>query len=165
MSTPNFAMMRDFPIYAKNYDRVCRVCGCCGRILDEDETCECDEEVEYMSEYDPYTVREELDEIQDAMDELNEELLFHKLSVQDGYYSGVQFFVESTDVEDIAELDDEDCFDEYGCNTAELRRKYPEEVERVKSKLKELAGCYGYKAYDCVAIFSNGEAVYKEVVG
>ena len=53
-------------------------------------------------------------DIEEALEELNHSFLFHKISVESGYYYGIQFYVEEN--YDLDELDNDDCryyFDMY----------------------------------------------------
>ena len=90
MSAANFELMRDFPLYAKDYVSEVKHCPVCGAVhydLDSD-TCEVcgSEELEEGYELDELARDEEWDEIIALLDDFNRELMFHEVKLQSGYY-------------------------------------------------------------------------------
>ena len=165
MSAANFSMMRDFPLYAKSYTCLGKRCPECGALMaDDDDTCElcgCDhlDEAEYY--YDEIAVEDDFHGIEEDLEDINDDLMFHKIKVQSGYYSGLQFYV---DVEhDLAaeDYDNDDCHYYFDCCRSVAYRKYASEVKRVNRILAKVASSYGFQEYVCTARFSNGEAWYE----
>ena len=110
-----------------------------------------------------------LDEVQETVDDIesrlendvNGGLIFHKISVESGYYSGVQFYVETTD--DPTEMDNEDCRYYFDMYRSVAIRRYNSEVNKVCRILRKLAKEYGFDELYLRARFSNGEALYGRV--
>lgn len=140
MSTPNFRTQENFPLYL--YD---------------------DSGMEWWQAQDFFS------EVRVDMEDLNSELSFFRLTVRSGYYFGVQFYVEISDDADNAG------FTEYGAEYADndscrwyldmclsqAKRKFEAEQRKVCKLMKKLADAWGFEEYLCVAIFSNGEAIYE----
>lgn len=93
------------------------------------------------------------------MEELNQNLLFHKLEIKSGYYDGVQIFVK--EMENPNELDNEDCRYYYDMCRSQAIRKYEAEIRKINRFLNKEAVEYGWKKLNCLGVFSNGEAVYQ----
>lgn len=146
MSAANFCTMRDFPLFAKDYNEDAKRCPECGAIMSADATecdfCECNELEDYQY-YDKCAAYDERQEIEDKLLDFNRGLLFHEVKLQSGYYSGVQFYVEIN--HDLTE-------DQDYSNS---------EVRKINRKLAEFAKAYGFQEYVCTARFSNGEAWYQ----
>lgn len=140
MSTPNFKTMENFPLFVLDTDSV------------DEDGCEVMDwwEVEMLCR-----------KLQTVLDDFNYDFLFHKISLESGYYSGLQFYVE--ELNDPNELDNEDCRYEYDlCRSVAIRR-YNSEINKVNRALRKLATENGFEEYYCAAIFSNGEAIYYPV--
>lgn len=163
MSAMNFEIMRDFPLFAKNYMAEVKRCPVCGAIQDiENEVCEfCEtDELESGYEFDGFACSMDWDEITAEMDEFNRELLFHKLSMKNGYYSGVQFIVDTEhDLKDY-DYDNDECHYYFDCCRSVAYRKYAAEVRKINRWMAKLAQRYGFEELVCTSVFSNGEASY-----
>ena len=165
MSAANFWTMRDFPLFAKDYYEETKRCPKCGTILDVDaevcESCGC-EDLEDYTDFNEFAADEEWAEITGLMDELNRDLLFHKVEMRSGYYSGVQFYVEvEHDLSEDKDYTNDDCHYYFDCCRSVAYRKYAAEVRKIVRKLTEFAKRYGFQEYVCTARFSNGEAWYE----
>ena len=167
MSAANYELMRDFPLYAKNYVSEVKRCPVCGTVhfgLDND-TCEVcgSEDLEEGYELDELTYGEERDEITALLDDFNRELMFHEVKLQSGYYSGVQFKVEVE--HDLTEYDygNDECHYYFDCCRSVAYRKYAAEVRKINRKLAELGKRWGFTELVCTARFSNGEAWFEPV--
>lgn len=164
MSIANFFTMRDFPLFAKDYCQEGKRCPNCNTILDADaeecEDCGC-EELEDYTYFDQFLADEEWSEITSLMDELNRDLMFHKVEMRSGYYTGVQFYVETE--HDLGENDysNDDCHYYFDCCRSVAYRKYVSEVRKINRKLAEWGKEYGFQEYVCTARFSNGEAWFE----
>lgn len=165
MSAANFWTMRNFPLFAKDYYEETKRCPECGTILDADaevcESCGC-EDLEDYAYCDEIAADEEWAEITGLMDELNRDLLFHKVEMRSGYYSGVQFYVEvEHDLGEDKDYTNDDCHYYFDCCRSVAYRKYAAEVRKIVRKLTEFAERYGFQEYVCTARFSNGEAWFE----
>lgn len=164
MSAANFYAMENFPLYVIDFDEEAKRCPACGLIHGiEDERCEeCGSELERCIYYDGLYAMEICGDIEERLDELNDDLLFHTVKLRRGYYCGMQFYVEMEYDTDSCIYDDDDCYYYFGCNMRESSQKYAEEVRKVNQELNRLAEEYGFTELVCVARFSNGEAIYEK---
>ncbi len=163
MSTPNFKTMKDFPliIARNNYAKPCPNCGMyCNPT---DEVCaDCGAalaDVELEPDYDADEMAAQ--EMQRTADRINEKLTFHRVRVEAGYYSGAQFIVDEL-YDDISEMSNDYTQYHFDMCKSKALRKFNAEVRRIVRELRKLKKC-GYEELECVAIFSNGEAVYERV--
>lgn len=95
----------------------------------------------------------------DEMNSLNDILVFHKLSLKDGYYDGVQIYV--VEKENPHELDNDDCKYYYDMCRSKAIRKYDSEIRKINKWMDKVASQYGWKELYCLGVFSNGEAIYE----
>ena len=105
--------------------------------------------------------------VNDILHTLKRELQFFKITLKDGYYYGLQFYVEETGnmryicVEDV---DNEETRYYYDMCKSEFLRKYNSEINFINKKLMpKLAKFFSFEEYYCGGIFSNGEALYYKV--
>lgn len=164
MSAANFELMRDFPLYTKDYVSEVKRCPVCGTVhydLDSDvcEVCGC-EELEDGCEFDEMACSDEWDEITALLDDFNRDLMFHKVKLQSGYYSGIQFIVEAEHDMEEYDYNNEECHYYFDCCRSVAYRKYAAEVRKINRKLATLGKSWGFTEMVCVARFSNGEAFY-----
>lgn len=164
MSAANFELMRDFPLYAKDYVSEVKHCPVCGAVhydLDSD-TCEVcgSEELEEGYELDELARDEEWDEIIALLDDFNRELMFHEVKLQSGYYSGIQFIVEAKHDLGAYDYDNDECHYYFDCCRSVAYRKYAAEVRKINRKLAALGKSWGFVEMVCTAHFSNGAALY-----
>lgn len=167
MGAPNFNNNQlGFPLYVHDniYAKVCPECGAWNNA--EEETCyECGASLADAEErYDDVQEEWLCHEVKNCMDEINKELAFFEVSLQSGYYVGVQFDVDWNErVGDPEELDNEDAHYYFGCCWSEMLRQYKSERRTLAKRLKQLAEFHGFEEIRCVGVFSNGEAVYERV--
>ena len=117
-----------------------------------------------------------LEELPYALEEVtkNKPLQFFTVTIKSGHYTGLQFYVKHktncswfTDILNnysISEIPN-NYIKEY-CNMcrSEFIRKYKSEINYINKKvLPKLANILSFKQYYCSGIFSNGEAIYREV--
>ena len=107
--------------------------------------------------------------VNDILHTFKRELKFFEITLKDGYYCGLQFYVEEkgylkdyicTDniEEDVTNEDTRYYFDM--CKS-EFIRKYYSEINFINKKLlPKLAKFFNFEEYYCGGISSNGEAVY-----
>jgi len=98
----------------------------------------------------------------------SENLVYHYVTVESGYYSGFQFFVEEK-YSAIFDLDRNSkyCIDKesaryyFGLCRSSALREANAEKRKITRWLENLAGNSGYEVLVCTARFSNGEAFYE----
>lgn len=164
MSTANFRTMKNFPLYVYPTERIAYECHECGETFYEEgecPACGCEDAFEFDDGW--FYVEQFMSCINPAIEELNRDLLFHTISIQSGYYTGLQIYVaEEHDLEEY-EYDNEDCHYYFGCCRSVAHRKFYSERRKVCKALKKLAKEFGMDELFCVGVFSNGEAVYEKV--
>ena len=179
MSAPNFRTQNNFNLYVHSDDDFYFVvCPECGEYFpagaEQCEVCGADL-IGERCEFDDLLANDFYNIVQDELDSINENLIFHKIVLKSGYYTGVQFYVEITDDADSAGFSADNLDDpRYGpdnescryyldmCRSAAIR-KYNSELNKVEKLLKKLADNFGFIKLACVGIFSNGEAIYKQI--
>lgn len=148
MSTANFYTMENFPLYCIGDDA----------FYYEDE-----EGKEYYDEDEAQYFYDNLTEI---LEGINNNLLFHKITLKSGYYSGMQFYVEEIHdtLEDLKKYwNNEDCKYQFDLCKSQTIRKYQSEINKINKILKKLAKEHGFNKYGVSAKFSNGEVWYTKV--
>ena len=185
MSCPNFETQENFKLFLWDFERPSDE-ELNKYILETDEnkyTLEIDEDVtnvsditesmrdkyaELMYEWDCRDIIDNFSEtVNDILHTLKRELNFFEVTLKDGYYCGLQFYVEETgnmryiDVEDV---DNEDTRYYYDMCKSEFLRKYNSEINFINKKLMpKLAKFFSFEEYYCGGMFSNGEALYYKV--
>lgn len=147
MSTANFCTMQNFPLYVKTDDDFYYETEDGERIFDE------------------VAVLDFCNEVEDELENINDNLIFHKITLKSGYYSGLQFYVEEVhdNLEDfIRYWDNYDCRYHFGFYKSQAVRKFRGEINKVNRILKKLAAAYGFEEYCVSAVFSNGEVWYSK---
>ena len=176
MSCPNFETQENFKLFLWNFKRpndeelnkyILETDDEVTSIEDitesmRDEYAESIYEREYRDIVDNFS-----ETVHDILHTLKRELQFFEITLKDGYYCGLQFYVEETgnmryiDVEDV---DNEETRYYYDMCKSEFLRKYYSEINFINKKLlPKLAKFFGFEEYYCRGIFSNGEAVYCKV--
>ena len=166
MSASNFCTMENFPLIVRDFYNTFKRCSVCGTLQDtENETCDIcgTDDMEEVSLFDEYECYDTCRSIQSILDDLNRDLLFYKVELRDGYYTGVQFYVETVHDVEHDYYTNEDCHDYFDCCRSVARRKYAAEQNRITRKLRQLADEFGFEEIVCTAVFSNGEAMYGRV--
>lgn len=141
MSTANYRTMDNFSLFVREDQDEAKRCPECGAIMDADATacdlCGCEELEDY---YFSDEVAWECDrrEIERELDDLNYDLMFHKISLRSGYYSGVQFYVETEHDLDEYDYDNDECHYYFDCCRSVAYRKYEAEKRKINRKLTEL---------------------------
>ena len=165
MSTPNFKKQSLFDLYATDtfleysYKQ------------DENDDFILDASGDYVIDYDdePYFDQLLFDERKEYADKLNARLDFFNIDFADGYYTGVQTFI-NPQTSDFDALDflahpqyynTSDLFSEFGVNSYILKRQILAEIKHINNDLlPELASMYNFDKLHIVAQFSNGETIY-----
>lgn len=113
--------------------------------------------------FDEYWEYEDFEEeIWPSIDDLNEDLLFHTVSLKDGYYYGVQIYIEEKyeHEEDFSDWTNDDFryyFDNY---RSKIVPKYMPEIRKINRWLDKIAKDFGMDKLGITAVFSNGETIY-----
>lgn len=161
MSTANFKSMKNFPLIVAcgEYVKVCPECGLSNRR----DVCEyCGTSLsDVESVYDECGMDNVVSEMEHTAKVLNSNLRFHEVSVESGYYSGVQFYVHKN--HDVESMDNEDTNYEFGMCRSIALRKYKSEVNFICRKLREAKDYMGLMELGIVARFSNGETMYTAI--
>ena len=164
MSTANFKSMKDFPLIVAE-DEYCKVCPECG-CTQASKAAKCDEcgcDLSGVdSVYDEWTMNYIVSNMETKAKELNEYLTFYTVSVESGYFLGLQFYVDEKycDVED---MDNEDARMEFGMCRSKMLRKYKSEGNWLRRALQKAKKELGLKELGVMARFSNGEVMYTEI--
>lgn len=100
------------------------------------------------------------EELETEADRTNEDLLFHKISVRSGYYTGMQLFVET--VGEIPEdCDNNECRYNWDMFRSVAIRKYEAEQRKIRRWMKQTAQYYNMTCLEVSGRFSDGTAVYQ----
>lgn len=138
MSTANFKSMDNFPLYV--FD------------MEDDDEWDWDDWRWFEGRM-----------IEREMEEFNESLKFHKVSLESGYYAGVQFYVE--DMEKMDEYPDDytnsECQYLFGMCRSKTFRAYHSEQNKIRKWLKKISKEYNFKELKVIGSFSNGETFYQ----
>ena len=165
MSTPNFKKQSLFDLYATDtfleypYKQ------------DENDDFILDASGNYVIDYDdePYFDQLLFQECKEYADKLNARLDFFKIDFVDGYWEGIQTYInpQTSDFDALDFLahpqyyDTSDLFAEFGVNSYILKRQILAEIKHINNDLlPELAKMYNFDKLHIVAQFSNGETIY-----
>lgn len=172
MATANFWSMGNFPLWARDFYEEVKICPEC-HLMQEKENNKCDEcghdlsDIEVEDYYDEWEAQDTCATIQKELENINNDLIFHKIELRSGYYSGVQFYCETKDFDEDKngelDLDNEDAHYYYDMCRSQARRKYKTEINKINKLLKKLGKEYGFDAYGVSARFSNGETWYTKI--
>ena len=164
MSTANFKSMKDFPLIvaANEYCKVCPECGC----TQASNAAKCDEcgcDLSGVdSVYDEWTMNDIVRNMETKAKELNEYLTFYTVSVESGYYSGLQFYVDEK-YSDVEEMDNDESNYEFGMCRSKMLRKYKSEGNLLRRALQKAKEELGLMELGVVYRFGNGEVMYTEI--
>jgi ribosomal protein L40E len=164
MATANFKTMADFPLIvgADTYIRVCPECGISNEATAEKCTeCGCDLTGENAI-LDEWYSRDLVEQMEKVAAELNDAQPFYKVTVESGYYSGIQFYVDSKYWR-LEDMDNEESRDEFGICRSEMLRQYKVAGNTIRKGLYKAKDELGLDELVCTARFSNGEAWYSKV--
>ena len=164
MSASNFKSMENFPLIVAP-PAMCKICPDCGITCGEDEaTCSvCGASLaDVEKQTDEIFIDEIVREMQAVANRLNEHLLFHTVSVESGYYTGCQFYVDEKYC-DISAMCNEETQDEFGMCRSKTLRKYASEGDFIRRELKKAKESLGLWELGITARFSNGETWYDKV--
>ena len=176
MSCPNFETQENFKLFLWDFERPTDE-ELNKYILETDDEVTSIEDItesmrdkyaELMYEWDYRDIIDNFAEtVENILHTFKRELNFFEVTLKDGYYCGLQFYVE--EIGDMAYIDVENVNNEetryyYDMCKSEFLRKYNSEINFINKKLlPKLAKFFGFEEYYCGGIFSNGEAVYYKV--
>lgn len=163
MATSNFKSMADFPLIVKD-DMMVNYCPHCEMYVGAAEKCgECGADLtEVESVYDESGMNDLVTGMEEWCASMNERQPFYKVSVESGYYCGVQFYVEENYYK-IEEWDNEECRNELDMCRSEMLRKYKAAGNMIRRELEKARKELGMMELGIVATFSNGETIYTKV--
>ena len=176
MSTPNFETQENFKLFLWDFKRPSdEVLN--ENILETNDDITSIENItesmrdEYAEDMYNWECRDIIDNfsetVNDILHTLKRELQFFEVTLKDGYYCGLQFYVEETgnmSYIDVENVNNEDTRYYYDMCKSEFLRKYYSEINFINKKLMpKLAKFFNFEEYYCGGIFSNGEAVYYKV--
>ena len=172
MSTANFRTMDNFLLWARDFYEEVKICPECHLMQDKEHN-KCDEcdydlsEVAVENYYDEFVASETIKDIEEKLETINNDLIFHKIELESGYYSGVQFYCETKDFDEDKngelDIDNYDAHYYYDMCRSQARRKYKTEINKINKLLKKLGEEFGFDAYGVSARFSNGETWYTKI--
>ena len=170
MGTCNFNSMTNFDLWAVGSDRFySKRCPECEYHQDGDECELCGADLaEIEPEFDDLAEMFFYEDILQDLEEVNAGLLFHEISIESGYYEGLQLYVTLNHAADHAGftdagpeyLDNESAHYYFDvCRSAAIR-KYEAEQRKVNRILEKIGRAYGMDKLAIYARFSNGETWY-----
>lgn len=162
MSTPNFGDMEyNMPLVCgglKSFDEMAKAY--------EEETGE-----EYSEGLYEWDLQDEAEKAERLAEEFTENLQFHDVTIESGYYYGFQFWVEEKyskyfDLDKSSEycIDNEDAHYYFDMFRSQALRAADAEKRKISKWLEKLQD-EGFEILVCTAKFSNGEAIYQRVNG
>ena len=181
MSCPNFETQENFKLFLWDFERpndeylnenILEIDEDITSIEDITESMR-DKYAELMYEWDYSDIIDNFAEtVDNVLHTFKRELNFFEVTLKDGYYCGLQFYVEETGylkdyicTDNIEEnVTNEETRYYYDMCKSEFLRKYYSEINFINKKLlPKLAKFFGFEEYYCGGIFSNGEALYYKV--
>ena len=164
MGTANFKSMDDFPLIVAD-DSYCKVCPECGVTNGKDagkcDVCGCDlANVEAV--YDELGMQDICRDMETVAKWLTDAQPFYDVTVQSGYYAGLQFYVDCK-YYDIESMDNEDAQCEFGLCRSVMLRKFESAGNMIRRELKKAKAELGLMELGVTARFSNGETLYTEI--
>lgn len=173
MSCPNFVTQKDFKLFLWNFERPTdEKLNEYIREMNEDITNVEDITESMRDKYAESMYEWECNDIvnffpktvDNILHDFKRDLQFFEVTLRDGHYCGLQFYIEETEnmaYIDIENLDNEDTRYYFDMCKSEFLRKYKSEVNFINKKLlPKLAKYFGFEEYCCAGVFSNGEAIY-----
>ncbi len=164
MATANFRNMANFPLIVASdtYIKVCPECYCSNE-EDAEKCSECGCDItDTERHFDDIAAQEIVKEMEKVADSLNSEQSFFSVSVESGYYSGVQFYVDE-EYYNLEDFTNEDARNEFDMCRSAMLRKYATAANKISKGLYKAKDELDMEELVCTARFSNGEAWYHKV--
>ena len=170
MGTCNFNSMKNFDLWAVDGSRFyAKRCPECEYSNDGDECELCGADLtDVLEDFDDLAEMFFYEDILADLEEVNKDLLFHEITIESGYYSGLQLYVTRSHAaahagftENGPEYVDNESTRYYLdlCRSAAIR-KYEAEQRKVNKILAKIGRAYGMDKLAVYARFSNGETWY-----
>ena len=87
-------------------------------------------------------------EVNAALEELNEKLIFHVASTKPGYYDGFQIYIDCQhELDKYKDYTDDDCYYYFDMSRKEAYKSFFEEITYINNALAEIAEKTGLKLY------------------
>ena len=175
MGTSNFYSMKNFDLWAVSDSDFCskRCPECyCGMETDAETCSECETDLtDVEPTFDEYAADEYRYDLVNSIDQENENLIFHKITIRPGYYDGLQLYVNLTNYADQAGftengpeyVDNESARYYLDMCRSQAIRKYEAEQRKVKKALERIGRAHGMEKLAIYARFSNGETWYTKI--
>lgn len=168
MGACNFRTMDDFDLWVIDDEKVCEwYLG--EEFIEERKAEDKDYEPIWDIEFAYDLFKEDFDR-DGGLDELNDTLQWYTVRLYNGYYDGVQIYIDTewSGIDEIATWlpskpliwDDEECELQFGLTREETKKMIEDEKKRINTFLENL-DMYGFYKIKCLGVFSNGEAVYE----
>jgi hypothetical protein len=162
--------MKNFDLWAVDGSRFyAKRCPECEYSNDGDECELCGADLtDVLEDFDDLAEMFFYEDILADLEEVNKDLLFHEITIESGYYSGLQLYVTLSHAADHAgftengpEYVDNESTRYYLdlCRSAAIR-KYEAEQRKVNKILAKIGRAYGMDQLTVYARFSNGETWY-----
>ena len=175
MGTANFYSMKNFDLWAISdsefYSKRCPECYC-SMENDADACSECNTDLtDVEPDFDEFSADEYRYNLVHYIDQENENLLFHHITIRGGYYDGLQLYVNLTNYADQAGftedgpeyVDNESARYYLDMYRSQAIRKYEAEQRRVNRILAKIGRTHGMHKLGVYARFSNGETWYTKI--
>lgn len=163
MSTPNFNITRvmdkyDLPLMVQSNEMLYKY------IMEEEFNEDLDIDVFYFEVQNGFDCLTE--DIEADFDELKDKLTVFSIELISGYYSGIQFKIDTQDLYidyldvDKYEWDKEDLWTFFNeCTIEGAKNCIEKELKLIREFLESMKD-YGFRPLNCDGVFSNGEAIY-----
>ena len=170
MGTCNFNSMTNFDLWAVGSERFySKRCPECDYTQDGGECELCGADLtDIEAEFNDLEEQFFYEDILQGLEEINKDLLFHEITIQSGYYEGLQLYVELNNAADHAGFTDAgpEYLDNYNaqyyfdlCRSVAIR-KYEAEKRKINKILAKIGRAYSMDKLAIYARFSNGETWY-----
>ena len=103
-------------------------------------------------------------EIDPIIEKLNDQNIFHKITLEAGYYEGIQLVIEAEhELDKYDDYDDEDCEYYFDMCRDDAYKAFYKEIETIREELNKVACDLGMIQYVHSATDSSGYGYYKRV--
>lgn len=109
------------------------------------------------------------EDVLDYLKELNKNLKFFKITLTDGYYCGIQTYIEENEndyfspmqlLDDYDWYNGKDFYGFFGLTKYTMKKRIEKEIREINQKLLPQLKSYTFDRYGITEQFSNGETFY-----